>query len=196
MSWIRREDVIDELQKLSDKYSGRLDEAGYWVQAGIVRLALLKAIRKVEEMPERSEADWVETDKDQYCRRVQCTSCGTSYLVGNNVSLKDWKEAHRYCIKCGAHMTGGGEMTLHDTVKGMESPDYKARFIAEYEQLVIRYYKLKRMLSKWDNGDLNFTPTCNRGLYNLQTRAMADYIATLESRAQIEGIELPEVEIE
>ena len=72
----------------------------------------------------------------------------------------------------------------------MLSDDYKERFRAEYNQLVIRYRKLEAMLAKWDSGQLNFEPSCNRGLYNFQIRAMADYIAVLESRAQIEGIEL------
>lgn len=81
-------------------------------------------------------------------------------------------------------------MELKETVEMMLSDDYKERFRAEYNQLVIRYNKLKAMLTKWDNGLLNFEPSCNRGLYNFQVRAMADYIAVLESRAQIEGIEL------
>ena len=79
---------------------------------------------------------------------------------------------------------------LKDTVSMMGSTDYKERFKAEYIQLVIRYEKLKAMLDKWDTGKLNFTPTCPRGVYNFQIRAMADYIASLEARAAIEGIEL------
>ena len=79
---------------------------------------------------------------------------------------------------------------LKDTAAAMVSADYKERFKAEYYQNVIRFRKLKAMLEKWDAGKLNFTPTCCRGVYNLQERAMADYIAALEARAQIEGIEL------
>lgn len=79
---------------------------------------------------------------------------------------------------------------LAETIKPMLSGDYKERFRAEYWQTVIRFKKLKAMLIKWDTGRLDFTPTCCRGIYNIQERAMADYIATLETRAQIEGIEL------
>ena len=68
--------------------------------------------------------------------------------------------------------------------------DWKDRLKAEYAQTKERYEKLKAMLEKWDAGELSFTPTCNRGIYNFQIRAMADYIATLETRAVIEGIEL------
>ena len=81
-------------------------------------------------------------------------------------------------------------MELRDTVEMMNSADYKERFKAEYQQVVIRYEKLKAMLHKWDNGELNFTPTCPRSTYNVQIKAMNDYIAVLEARAVMEGIEL------
>lgn len=81
-------------------------------------------------------------------------------------------------------------MELKDTIDLMQSEDYKERFKAEYQQNVIRFQKIRAMLEKWDKGELNFTPTCPRGVYNLQIRAMADYIAVLEARAAIEGIEL------
>lgn len=81
-------------------------------------------------------------------------------------------------------------MELKDTIDLMQSEDYRERFKAEYQQNVIRFQKLRTMLEKWDKGELNFAPTCPRGVYNLQIRAMADYIAVLEARAAIEGIAL------
>lgn len=81
-------------------------------------------------------------------------------------------------------------MELKDTIAMMQSADYKERFRAEYYQIVIRYQKLKEMLKKWDNGELNFNPTCPRSTYNMQIAAMTDYIAVLEARAVMEGIEL------
>ena len=81
-------------------------------------------------------------------------------------------------------------MELKDTIAMMQSSDYKERFKAEYYQLVIRYQKLKAMLLKWDTGELNFNPACPRSIYNMQIRAMSDYIAVLEARAVMEGIEL------
>lgn len=81
-------------------------------------------------------------------------------------------------------------MTLRDTVELMNSSDYKERFIAEYQQLVIRYKGLRNMLDKWDQGELEFTPTCPRSTYNMQIKAMTDYIAVLEARAVMEGITL------
>lgn len=81
-------------------------------------------------------------------------------------------------------------MELRDTVEMMNSADYRERFKAEYYQVVVRYQKLKAMLLKWDNGELNFHPTCPRSTYNMQIKAMTDYIAVLEARAVMEGIEL------
>lgn len=84
-------------------------------------------------------------------------------------------------------------MELKGTIEGMVSSDYKERFIAEYQQVVIRYQKLKGMLEKWDKHELNFAPTCPRSTYNIQIKAMTDYIAILEARAVMEGISLEEL---
>lgn len=80
------------------------------------------------------------------------------------------------------------EMVLEDTMKMMTSEDYRERFKAEYYQVKIRYKKLKSMIDKWDRGELNFTPTCPRSTYNIQIKAMKEYIAVLEARAVMEGI--------
>lgn len=82
------------------------------------------------------------------------------------------------------------EMYLKDTVEMMNSENYKERFKAEYYQNKIRYGKLVYMVNCWDEGTLNFKPTCPRSTYTLQLQAMADYIAVLEARAVMEGIEL------
>ena len=84
-------------------------------------------------------------------------------------------------------------MKLVDTVEMMNSSDYKERFKAEYAQLAIRYYGLRNMLEKWDNGTLEFEPTCPRSTYNLQIKAMTDYIAVLEARAVMENVDLGDV---
>ena len=77
---------------------------------------------------------------------------------------------------------------LSQTVDMMTSSDYKERLKAEYAQVVIRYKKLKNMLDKWDKNELTFTPTCPRSTYNIQIKAMTDYIAVLEARAVMEHI--------
>lgn len=76
------------------------------------------------------------------------------------------------------------------TVFDMKSSDYKKRFEAEYRQLRIRYEGLKRMCEKWDAGELDFTPTCPRAIYDKQLSAMVDYLSVLEVRAYDEGIDL------
>lgn len=80
--------------------------------------------------------------------------------------------------------------TLKDTIEGMTSPDYKERFCAEYAQIQNRLAGLQNMITKWDNGDLDFTPTCPRATYNFQLKAMREYRDILEVRAAIEDINL------
>lgn len=82
------------------------------------------------------------------------------------------------------------EMELRDTVEMMNSADYKERFKAEYYQTAIRYVKLKAMVDKYNNGTLEFKPTCPMSIYDIQLRAMRDYLTILEARAVIEGVEL------
>lgn len=80
--------------------------------------------------------------------------------------------------------------TLNGTVEGMTSKNYRERFCAEYAQISIRLEGLQRMLDKWDNGKLEFTPTCPRATYNFQVKAMREYKDILEVRAAIENIDL------
>ena len=89
-------------------------------------------------------------------------------------------------------------MFLKDTINMMTSEEYKERFKAEYLQLVIRYNKLRDLIYKWDVGGekaLGFKPTCPRSTYTLQIRAMADYLAVLEARAIMEGIDLEDCRV-
>ena len=81
-------------------------------------------------------------------------------------------------------------MKLADTVEMMNSSDYKERFKAEYAQLVIRVNGLKNMLDKWDRGELDFTPTCPREIYNDQMEYMVNYMIVLVDRAYMENIDL------
>lgn len=81
-------------------------------------------------------------------------------------------------------------MVLKDTIEMMVSEDYKERFKAEYLQLALRLGGLKAMLAKWDNGELNFSPTCPRDIYDEQVEAMESYLKILTKRAEIEKISL------
>jgi hypothetical protein len=79
---------------------------------------------------------------------------------------------------------------LADTAGLMASKDYKERFKAEVYQLANRRDGLDRMLMKWDNGTLDFKPTCPREIYNKQIAAMNAYLNVLAERARLEGVEL------
>ena len=72
----------------------------------------------------------------------------------------------------------------------MLSNDYKERFKAEYYQLKIRIDRLDNMLSKIENGELNFIPTCSYELLQNQLKAMLLYEIFLKERAKIEKIDL------
>lgn len=86
-------------------------------------------------------------------------------------------------------------MELKETIDLMNSKDYKERFIAEYLQVKIRCNKLLNMLKKWDNGKLDFKPSCPRSLFNKQITGMNTYLDVLEERAKIEKIDLEKYKI-
>ena len=79
---------------------------------------------------------------------------------------------------------------LKDTIEMMNSEDYKERFKAEYYQLDTRIYKLAGMVSNYEMGTLDFTPSCSLALLETQLYAMKIYANVLRERAEIEGIEL------
>lgn len=81
-------------------------------------------------------------------------------------------------------------MNLRDTVTGMVSDDYKERFKAEYQQVMIRKEKLQTMIGEWINGDLSFDPVCQAEILLDQLAVMEKYLTILELRAKIEGIAL------
>ena len=79
---------------------------------------------------------------------------------------------------------------LQVTSEMMNSKSYKDRFLAEYFQVKIRLEKLKEMLKKWDEDNLDFFPACPRSTYDMQVEAMTYYKNVLEARARIEQIVL------
>lgn len=81
-------------------------------------------------------------------------------------------------------------MELKDTIKLMNSDDYKERFKAEYCQTKIRYDKLHKMLVKYEARTLDFELSCPPEILEKQACYMGNYLRTLEVRAEIEKIEL------
>lgn len=86
--------------------------------------------------------------------------------------------------------------TLAQTVDLMLSTEYKKRFVAEYAQVKLRILKLEKMLRDYKNGYLVFEPDCPIQALYTQLSFMTPYAETLRSRAKIEDIELPIIEIE
>lgn len=87
-------------------------------------------------------------------------------------------------------------MELKDTVKMMNSDDYKERFKAEYTQVKLRYDKLHKMVIKHEAKTLNFKPSCSIELLKEQKKHMGNYLYCLEVRAEIEGISLENLDEE
>ena len=81
-------------------------------------------------------------------------------------------------------------MKLDETVKMMNSQDFKERFKAEYLQLKIRMEGLSNMLKKYKEGTLPFKPKCSYEVLYKQLVYMEDYLNVLKERAEIENIEL------
>lgn len=81
-------------------------------------------------------------------------------------------------------------MKLIDTMTRMNSDNYKDRFKAEYEQLKIRMTKLKNIIDKYEEGTLDFQPSCDIDTLKAQYSVMCSYLIILEIRADIEEITL------
>ena len=81
-------------------------------------------------------------------------------------------------------------MELKDTVDLLNSEDYNDRLKAEYLQTKIRYDKLHKMLVKKAAGTLDFEPVCSVALLTEQKRYMGEYLRILETRAEIERVDL------
>ena len=68
--------------------------------------------------------------------------------------------------------------------------DYQLRFVDEYRQLKERCVKLRKLITKYDAGVLDFTPKCDTGILRQQLKYMDCYLYILEVRAEIEGVDL------
>lgn len=75
-------------------------------------------------------------------------------------------------------------MKLDETVKMMNSQDFKERFKAEYLQLKIRMEGLSNMLKKYKEGTLNFKPKCSYEILYRQLVHMEGYLNVLKERAK------------
>lgn len=85
-------------------------------------------------------------------------------------------------------------MELKDTIEGMTSTDYQARFKAEYQQLKIRWEKLNKFCNRIRASEFTGIDEpehdCPVGLLKNQLEIMREYLTTLEIRAILEDIDL------
>ena len=87
-------------------------------------------------------------------------------------------------------------MKLIDTIPDMISPDYKKRFVAEYNQISIRYRNLCAMMDRYEEGKLDFSPKTPMEELRAQGVYMLLYKSILLHRADLEGIDLEQEEDE
>ena len=77
---------------------------------------------------------------------------------------------------------------LEGTIEGMLSDDYKKRFKAEYQQLLIRYQNLCSFIKKVECGKVKYA--CHISLLKEQREVMRKYLDIMVERASHEGCEL------
>lgn len=88
-------------------------------------------------------------------------------------------------------------LDLNETVEGMLSTDYLDRFIAEYQQTLIRYERLKAYNNRIELATVHGVGKepvhdCPLSLLREQQKHMGMYLGTLEKRAIVEHINLAE----
>ena len=83
-----------------------------------------------------------------------------------------------------------GLYDITDIIGLITSQDYKDRMLGEYAELSLRLERLGTMLTRHDNGTLDFEPACPIDLLKNQADIMAQYKNILEERAIFEGIDL------
>lgn len=87
-------------------------------------------------------------------------------------------------------------MKMTDTIKLMNSTDFKDRFKAEYHQLQNRIESFDKSLQDIRHNKASFEPKSNIKLLDGQMRSMISYKTHLEEIAKLEGIDLNEKIIE
>ena len=99
------------------------------------------------------------------------------------------------------------ELSLNDTIKLMNSDDYRDRFKAEYLQAKLRYNRLKKFNTKIEAAHRTTCAPfgsvakkaeepkrdCPADLLREQQSIMGEYLHILEVRAVIEGIDLTDI---
>lgn len=83
------------------------------------------------------------------------------------------------------------EFKLNDTIKLLESKDYKRRMVGEYLLVRQKAEALDMMLDNYYVDKLGYAPACPIAILEAQSNAMWTYLKILEHRADLELIDLP-----
>ena len=70
--------------------------------------------------------------------------------------------------------------------------EYKKRFITEYNELEDRLTKLQRIIERFKEGTLDFTPDTPIEILEMQAHYMKQYLYCLKKRSIYEHIKLKE----
>lgn len=81
-------------------------------------------------------------------------------------------------------------MNISNSIGRMNIGDEKQNLANEYYMISAKYRKLKKWIDDVERTGITSTLKCPLSLYYMQLRSMVDYIATLEARAAIEGVDL------
>ena len=75
----------------------------------------------------------------------------------------------------------------------IDGETYRERTIGEYWFVKTKYERLHKMIIKREAGKLDFTPNCSMEQWEMQAKAMGEYLYQLELKAAIEEIDLDDI---
>ena len=107
---------------------------------------------------------------------------------------EEWKTAPKW-IRDGYLRQAIEVLAAADQAQTSAGDDYKERMRIEYRELTTRAGRLRDMLQRYADGELDFEPACPIKLLSRQLDVMDEYALILRRRAGIERISLGEQRI-
>ena len=112
---IRRQDALEAINRIWDRCEeieahlpdGDPDKTGYKMIGDY-----LTVWKYLSAQPERKTGKWIERNSlnSDRCRLIECSECGSSYIVGYNVPYETWIKGRNFCFSCGARMEGDSDV--------------------------------------------------------------------------------------
>lgn len=174
--------TIDEAIKYADMLSCNVNAFEVSKQFGAMCADALRLAKKMSEDAGISATPAQDTWQER--RKRESHDDG---LVVFDATVDDMQVFSTMCANAlrkmqEANKKPKGENAVPDT--------WQERMKREYRETKERYEKLHRMVTKYEDGTLNFTPNCSIDLLKQQKRHMGEYLHDLEIRAEIEGVNL------